>query len=284
MGYLLREMRNLAGSELRQSLSRNGRYVGVSLRHDLQKAGIEIESTTTFGTVDAWSGESGDTLVILHVPYLPDPAPAHDLVPPPDSDDPLPEGGTCGPYCLDILKDRDEPLELQVGDLARLQVAATRRLILIEDLVETSDTTAQATFTQTSTILRQPAGLTGGLRLRRSGTFVQKLVPIVYYVNEEQELHRAARLRLDGSPDGHILAYGTESFDVKLTFADGDQLEMADPYDADDSNDYDDIVAVTVLATVVADRADPRVNRGELLKRDYEWTIAPRNLRYERNR
>jgi hypothetical protein len=120
--------------------------------------------------------------------------------------------------------------------------------------------------------------------LTRSGTFVQKLVPIVYYVDAEGQLHRAVRMNLDGSPVGDILAYGVERFEVKLVFADGDELDQANPTDTDDSNDYDDIVAVRVSVTVTADRVDPRVNDGELVKRDYEWTISPRNLRYQRNR
>ncbi|UCC71809.1 MAG: prepilin-type N-terminal cleavage/methylation domain-containing protein [Gemmatimonadota bacterium] len=284
MGYLFREMRTLAGSEIRQSLGRNGRYIGVSLRHDIQKAGIEIESANDFGTVKTWPGDYGDTLVILYVPYQPSPAPLHPLVPPPGSDDPLTGNGTCGSRCLDLLKGPLATLELGGRDLARLQVGTARRLILIEDLVDAADSTFQVTFTDADLILRQTAGLSGGLQLTRSGTFVQKLTPIVYYVDAEQQLHRAVRMNLNGSPDGHILAYGVERFDVKLVFFDGDELDQANPTDSDDSNDYDDIVAVRVSVTVVADRADPRVRGGELLKRDYEWTISPRNLRYQRNR
>jgi len=77
VGFVIREMRNLAGSEIRQSLSRNGRYIGVSLRHDVQRAGIEISSSNSFGTVAVWPGTNGDTLVVLHVPYIPDLAPPH---------------------------------------------------------------------------------------------------------------------------------------------------------------------------------------------------------------
>lgn len=284
MGYLFREMRSLAGSEIRQSVSRNGRYIGISLRHDIQKAGIDIENTSVFGTLKTWPGDHGDTLVVLHVPYQPEPAPLHPLVPPPGTDDPLTGDGTCGTRCLDLLTDPSAPLEIEPGDLARLQVRATRRLIMIDDVVETTDTTFQVTFTEAPQILRQAAGLSGDLQLTRTGTFVQKLAPVIYYVDGEQQLHRAVLLNLDGSPDGDILAYGVDRFDVKLVFFDGDELDQANPEDTDDSNDYDDIVAVRVSVTVVADRVDPRVNAGQLVKRDYEWTIAPRNLRYQRNR
>ncbi len=229
MGYLLREMRSLAGSEIRQSVSRNGRYISVSLRHDIQKAGIDIESTGVFGTLKAWPGDHGDTLVVLHVPYLPEPAPLHPLVPPAGTDDPLTGDGTCGSRCLDLLKGSITPLEIEPGDLARLQVRATRRLILIEDLVDATDTTFQITFTESPLVLRQAAGLSGGLQLTRSGTFVQKLVPIVYYVDGEQQLHRAVQLNTSGAPEGDILAYGVERFEVKLVFVDGDELDQANP-------------------------------------------------------
>ncbi len=209
---------------------------------------------------------------------------AHPLVPPPGIDPLLPEGGTCGQRCVEVLKSPATRPQLEARDLARLQVSTSRRLILIQDVAEASDTTLRVTFSEAALILRQPAGLTGGLRLTRSGTFVQELTPIIYYLDGEQQLRRAVRLNADGSPDGDILAYGVERFDVKLVFADGDVLEVADPYDEDDSNDFDDIVAVAVAATLAAERADPRVNRGELLRRDYEWMISPRNLRYERNR
>ncbi len=67
-------------------------------------------------------------------------------------------------------------------------------------------------------------------------------------------------------------------------FQDGDVLEQANPFDADDSNDCDDIVAVRMVVEVRADRAHPTVNNGELLRKTFEWTVAPRNLRYEKNR
>lgn len=283
IGYMIREMRTLTGNDIRQGLARNGRYVGVSLRHDLQKVGIEIESTTDFGTVNVWPGTRGDTLLILHVPYLPDLAPPHPLQPPAGSDNPLPAGGTCGPRCVEVVKDTT-PLELAVGDLARLQVLSTRRLILIEDINTTSDTSVELSFTEASEILRQPAGFAGGMLLDRFATYAQELSPIIYYLDDEEQLRRAFRLNLDGSPAGDILAYGVEEFDVKLIFADGDELERANPTDSDDSNDFDDIVAVKIRVTFKASRTDPRVNQGQLLRKSYEWIISPRNLRYEKRR
>jgi hypothetical protein len=284
VGFLLAQIRTLGSGDIREDLTRNARYIGVSLRHDVQAAGIELTSTTTFGSVATYPGLYGDTLVILHVPYVPSPASPHDIDPPAGNDNPLPPGGTCGSNCIDVIKDATTPLDLELGDLARLQVGGTRRLILIQDISATLDTSVALTFTAHDTILRQPAGLSGGLRLDRYSTYVQEIQPIIYYLDDQHRLWRAVALNLDGSPKGDVLAYGVESFDVKLIFTDGDVLERADPSDSDDSNDYDDIVAVKVLATLAADRTDPRVNQGILLRRSYEWLIAPRNLRYEKNR
>ncbi len=284
IGYLLTELRTLTGSDLRHSLSRNGRYISVALRHDLHKAGVGIESTTTFGTVNTWVGNWGDTLVVVYVPYLPEPAPPHPLIPPSGGGNPLAPGGTCGSRCLDLKKDGLKPLELGVGDLARLEVVSERRLVIIEDLTVTSDTSFQLRFTDAPTILGQPAGLSGGLLLDRFATYVQKLTPILYYLDGQGQLHRAERLNLNGSPDGDVLAYEVERFDVKLVFADGDELEGADVADSDATNDFDDIMAVRIRVDLKADRIDPRVNQGKLLRKSYEFNISPRNLRYEKLR
>jgi hypothetical protein len=286
MAFVIQEMRSLAGREIRESLSRNGRYIGVSVRHDLQRAGIEISSTMSFGSLAVWPGATGDTLVILHVPYKPDVAPPHSLIPPAGDDNPLPPGGTCGSRCLDLAKLPPDvtPLELQPGNLARLQIPGQRHLILVEQINVTGDSSFQLTFTPIDTVLRQPASMSGGLQLDRFSTFVQAVKPIMYYLDDEEQLMRAARLNFDGSPVGHVLAYGVEEFQVSFVFADGDESDRADPFDADDSNDFDDIVAVTVRVTLRADRADPRLNSGELLRRNYQWTVSPRNLRYEKAR
>jgi hypothetical protein len=233
--------------------------------------------------VNVWPGSVGDTLVVIYVPYLPEPTPAHVLLPPDGVDNPLPPGGTCGSRCLDLLMDEAAELEIVAGDMLRLQVAGERRLLFIEEVVETSDTSFTVRFSEIEEILQQPAALSDDLRLDRFSTFVQKLTPIIFYVDEEEQLYRATALNPDGSPIGHVMAYGVERFDVKLVFADGDELDRADVSDGDDTNDYDDIAALKLLVTLKADRVDPRVNDGEVLRRDFEWTISPRNLRYERN-
>lgn len=282
--FLLVQIRSLEGSDVREELSRNGRYLGISLRHDVQAAGIELLSTTSFSSLAAFPGDPGDTLMILHVPYVPSPAPPHDLLPPTGTDNPLPVGGTCGMTCLDLAYDPGRPLELRAGDLARLQVAGTRRLLLLNQVSVTGDSSLAVTFTAHENLLRQPAGLSNDLRLDRYSSYVQELRPILYYLDDQRRLWRAISLNPDGTPKGDVLAYGVEGFDVKLMFADGDEHDSAGPFDADDSNDYDDIVGVRIRATIVTGRADPRVNRGQPLKHEFEWIVSPRNLRYEKHR
>ncbi|NIW36984.1 MAG: prepilin-type N-terminal cleavage/methylation domain-containing protein [Gemmatimonadetes bacterium] len=281
--YVMTEFRSLAASEVRDEVARNARYVSISLRRDLQRAGVGIESTPSFGTVNTWPGDRGDTLVVLYVPYLPVEAPPHMLVPPEGTDNPLPAGGTCGPQCMEVEKGDLTEFDLEVGSLARLQVLSTRRLVLIELIEEASPTSVNLHFADLPTILRQPSGLTD-VKLDRYSSYVQRLQPSVYYLDEDDRLMRAVSLNLDGSKGGEVLAYGVEEFDVKLVFADGDVFEQVNTGDLDDSNDYDDIVAARVRVTLRAQRTHPMVNDGELLKRTFEWMIAPRNLRYEKDR
>lgn len=284
MTFLIVQLGTLEGSDIRENVSRNGRYVGAALRHDLQRAGIGMESTISFGTVGVWPGSYGDTLAVLYIPYVPDWTVPHRIIPPPGTDNPLLPGGTCGDRCIDVLKDAGEPFDIAVGDLTRLQVGGTRRLIIVDNLTTTSDTSVAVEWTDDAKILNQSAGLANGLRLDRFGTYVQGISPIVYYLDDQARLMRAVELNRDGSPKGEVLAYGVEEFDIRLIFADGDELEKASGGDPDDSNDYDDIVGVRARVTVRAERTDPRVNDGKLLTRTYEWVVSPRNLRYEKNR
>lgn len=281
--YVITELRVLAANEIRNEVTRNARYISISLRRDLQRAGVGIESTPSFGTVDTWPGLHGDTLVVLHVPYLPQQAPPHLLVPPAGNDNPLPPGGTCGSQCMVVERGTTPEFDLEVGSLGRLQVLASRRLVLIDAIEDAGPATVELRFVDLPALLRQPSGLSG-VSLDRYASFVQRLQPSIYYLDENDRLIRAIRLDLDGSKSGEVLAYGVELLDVKLLFADGDLHEQVSTTDLDDSNDYDDVIAVRVRVTLRAGRTHPMVNGGELLRRTYEWTIAPRNLRYEKDR
>lgn len=282
--FLITHIRSLEGSDIRENVSRNSRYIGALLRRDVQAAGIDIKSTTSFGTVMVYPGSPNDTLVMLHVPYVPISAPPHDVDPTANGgSDPAAGNGTCGLRCIDLLKDALATLELAPGDLARLQIDGVRRLIIIDKLTVVSSSQFAVEWTAADTLLHQPAGLVGPVQIKIASTFVQRLQPIMFYLDGEN-LMRAERLNADGTPKGEVVAYGVEQFEVTLVFDDGDELSEADPNDPDDSNDYDDIVAVKVTVTVKADRVDPRVNSGQLLLKTSEWQISPRNLRYEKNR
>jgi hypothetical protein len=172
---------------------------------------------------------------------------------------------------------------LQAGDLARLQVQQERRLIIVQS-VANAGTDFKLNFTSHAALFGYPAGLTGDLRLTTAGTIVQELSFVMYYVNYNQQLVRVDHFDENGVAQEAILADGVQSWEVTLIFTDGDEDDQANSMDSDATNDYDDIVAVRILATLAADDPDPRVNRGLLYTRDYEWSFAPRNLTYERNR
>ena len=265
------------GNNVRDEVNRNARFIAMSLERDLMSTGVGLMSTTSFGSLNAF----GDTLVTLAVPYTPNEAPPHTIYPPAGTNNPLDPGGTCGTNCIDFLE-VSGAFDIGVGDLARLQVSATRHLMLVSG-VQDMGGYRQVAFTNASTLLRYPAGLTGGLLLDRFSTFVQELSPVIYYTRGDT-LMRATSLNADGTPAGEVLAYGVQSWDVDLIFMDGDIAANPNDGDSDLTNDYDDIMAVRIQATLAADRPNPRVMQGVLFTRQYEWRFSPRNLMYERNR
>jgi prepilin-type N-terminal cleavage/methylation domain-containing protein len=275
LSFTLSTMRTFTGGQLREGVYRNARFVNMSLERDFQGTGVGIGRTPSFGTLAVW----GDTVAILQVPYEPLEAEPYDVDVLPGFTYPV-GSGTCGAQCVDLLKDSGGNLDLAVGDLARLQVSSERRLIIIQSKADLG-LTGQVWFTNHPQILHYEAGLTS--MALGSGAFVQKLLPIVYYV-DGTKLMRAQSFKLDATPDGVVVAEGVQSWDVHLIFVDGDEADQANPLDTDDTNDYDDIVGVRIEAVLAADRPDRNVNQGNLFTRKYEWRFAPRNLMYERNR
>jgi len=278
MSFAWGTFRGVEGDRIRQEVYRNARFLGMSLERDFQTAGVAMESTVSFGSLSVWA----DTVAILSVPFEPHQAPVHDLIPPEGSTDPMPPGGTCGTYCLDLMK-VDGEISLKAGDLARLQVNDARRLVLVREIVETSDTSFALGFTDDQELLNYKAGLTD-LILSTSGTFVQKLSPIVYYQKENKLLRAEGLNPATSELRGAVMAYGVERWDAWLMFVDGEEAENADLSDGDNTNDYDDLLGVRIETLLTANRPDLRVNRGELFTRAYEWQFVPRNLMYERNR
>lgn len=279
LGFAVTTMRSVEGSAIREKVQRNARFIALSLERDMQFTGVGIASLPWWGSLAVYN----DTIAVLSVPFDPDEAYVHDLVPPGGSPDPMPSGGTCGALCLNLAKVGGE-VDLQPGDLARLQVQQERRLIIVQSLTAGGASDFTLTFTLHATLFGYPAGLTGDLRLTTAGTIVQELSHVRYYVNAKQQLIRSDHFDASGIPQEAILADGVQSWEVSLIFTDGDEADAANSADTDGTNDYDNIVAVRILATLAADDPDPRVNRGVLYTRDYEWTFAPRNLTYERNR
>lgn len=278
LSFAISTFSGVEANKLREEVFRNGRFIGMSLTRDVQTAGVGIESIPSFGTLHAFS----DSLVVLRVPFEPSLAPAHELRPPPGSPNPLPFGGTCGALCLDLEYDASGGFDLQPGDLARLQSSTERRLLLITG-VRDMGTYFQITFLGDTEILDHQAAFAGGLQMDRSGTSVQELQPIVYFV-EDSVLYRAQSFDASGNLEESPMAYGVTDWQTFLLFTDGDTATAGDATDADNTNDFDDLLGTLVRATVETTRRDIRVADGGIFSREFEWTIMPRNLAYERNR
>lgn len=280
MSFAVTTMRSVGGNEIREDVQRNARFVGLSLERDIQFTGVGIASLPWWGSLAVYN----DTIAILSVPFDPDEALIHDLIPGLGTQDPMPSGGTCGASCLNLEMVGGQ-YDLKAGDLARLQIQGQRHLIIVESVSPGGGAGGfTLDFTSHAALFGYPAGLAGDVRLTTTGTIVQELSHVLYYVNGSQQLVRSDHFDDSGVPQEAILADGVQSWEVTLIFTDGDEADRANSADTDGTNDYDDIVSVRILATLAADDPDPRVNQGVLYTRDYEWTFAPRNLTYERNR
>ena len=277
LSFALAAFRGSEANTLREEVYRNARFIGMSLQRDLQTTGVGIASDVGFGTLSTF----GDTLVVLHITWTPTTAFPY-VIDPPAGTDPLPPGGTCGPLCIDLIKGPGNSFDLEPGDIARLQVNSERRVILVTD-VQNMGTTVELTFAGAPTLLHYESALSGGMVLDRFSTFVQKLQPIVYWV-ENEILYRSDQLDANGDLIGSPLAYDVKSWDAKMIFLDLDEADEGNPFDSDLTNDFDDILGTRITATLGTTRSDIRVAGGALYTREYEWTFLPRNLMYERNR
>ena len=278
LSFAMAAFRGSEGNTLREEVYRNARFVGMALERDIQTTGVGIVSEIRFGTLSTFN----DTLVILHVPWMPTDAYPYVIDPPDGVNNPLNPGGTCGPNCIDLNPDPGNSFDLVPGDIARLQINSERRVILITDVNRTGNRYA-VTFAAAPTLLHYESALSGGLLLDRFSTTVQKLQPIVYWA-ENEILYRSDQMDLNGNLIGSPLTYDVKAWDAKMIFLDLDEADQGDPYDMDDTNEFDDILGVRLTATLGTTRSDVRVAGGELYTRDYEWKLLPRNLMYERNR
>ncbi len=277
LNFAVSVFRNVEGDKEREEVYRNGRFVGMSLGRDIQYAGVGVESLVRSGTVST----RADSVIILYVPWTPALAHPHEIVTPLGSSNPLPAGGTCGARCIRFHKDSGGNTDLAAGDLARLQVNTTRHLIIVESIVD-NGTTFDLTFTNHTAILGFEAGLTGGLLLDNTTTFVQEMRPIVYF-EQDSVLFRGDRFDSTGVLTSAPMAYGVTAWNAEMVFTDGDTAVSANVADADATNDFDDVLGIWVTSTLGTNRPIRTVD-GNAFERDYDWLLTPRNLMYERNR
>ncbi|MGH7514111.1 MAG: type II secretion system protein [Gemmatimonadales bacterium] len=263
---------SVRGATLRDGVTRNARYIAVTLQRDVQETGVDLSSSVDFGALAVW----GDTIAILRVPYTPTAPGQYPL-----SQTNFPTG-ECGPACLEIQTGGAVP-ELSVGDLARVQVSNIRRLIYVT-AVDPTKGGYRVQFTNAPTLLHHASGIQG-LAITPASTFIQRLGAVIYYRDDAGQLRRATRLNPDLTPQGEVLATGVGALSARLVFTDGTEAVEADNgTDGNPGNDYDDIAGLRVQATLQSDRLDPRVNGGRPIRRQLQWWFAPRNLIYERNR
>ena len=95
---------------------------------------------------------------------------------------------------------------------------------------------------------------------------------------------RAETFNTAGQPIGGVLATNVDQWNTSLLFVNNFTHQSYDGFDADTTNNGNKIIGVKLRARIKADKVDPGVNNGQLVTRWYEWSVAPRNLLYEKNR
>jgi prepilin-type N-terminal cleavage/methylation domain-containing protein len=259
------------GLSIRDDITRNARYVGLSLQRDVQETGVDLSSTVDFGSLAAFS----DTVLMLRVPYAPAASNQYPLSTANFAT------GVCGATCVEIQTGGPAP-DIATGDLARIQASNTRRLVYVTGVAAVNGG-YRIQFTNNANLLHHPAGI-AALAINPASTFVQKLGMVAYW-RENGQLMRAQKLNPDLSLAAESLANGVQALTTTLIFVNGAEAAQADNgTDAISTNDFDDIAALRIRATVQGDRTDPRVNGGHPVQRQLQWWFAPRNLIYERNR
>ncbi len=278
-GFALTSWKARRGWTLREAIDRNARFVGMSLSRDAQEAGIGIESTPVFASVAGF----GDTLSILSVPYEPNESPVYSIYNDGGASPDYPSGGNCGATCIEFNKSGGTYV-LAAGDLARLQVGSERRLLLITNVTD-NGVRFRVFFKNQDWLLGRQSALSDSLLLSRSGSSIQKLKAVLYYHNASSKtLMRAEKFTVTGEPIGSVLATNVEDWQASLLFVGNFTHQSYDGFDADTTNNGNKIIGVKLRANVKAERTDPGVNGGQLITRWYEWSVAPRNLLYEKNR
>lgn len=277
--FAVRSMHTRRGWTARESVDRNARFVGMSLARDAQEAGVAIESNPVFATL----GSFQDTLTVLSVPFEPLESPVYPIYNDGGSDPNYPAGGNCGTFCIELMK-VNSTYTLAAGDLVRLQIGGTRRLLFLTSVVNRSSTRFRITFLDVDMFLGRESGLENVL-LTRSGTSAQKLKAVAYWRDPvSKTIIRAEKFTSTGQPIPQVMASNAEAFETSLLFLNNVEADGYNGVDADTTNDGNKVIGVKVRARLKTDRNDPGVNNGQPVYRWYEWRIAPRNLLYEKNR
>lgn len=278
-GFAMTSWHSRRNWTIREAIDRNARFIGMSLSRDAQEAGISMESTPVFASVATF----GDTLTILSVPYEPTESPVYSIYNDGGAAPDYPPGGNCGATCIEFNKSGGTYV-LAAGDMARLQVGNERRLLLITS-VTNNGARFRVNFKNQDWMLGRQSALSDSLLLSRSGSSIQKLKVVSYYYDaSKQAIMRAEKYTTSGNPIGALLATNVSAWDGALLFVNGFTHQSYDGFDADTTNNGNKIIGVKLRAQLRADKADPGVNKGALVTRWYEWSIAPRNLLYEKNR
>lgn len=279
VAFSLQSWSTRRGWTVRETVDRDARFVGLSLARDVQEAGIAFTSTPVFASVETL----GDTLSVLSVPYEPDEAAVHPIYNDGDTLPTYPPGGTCGPTCIEFMK-VNGTYDLEGGDLARLQVGATRRLLLLTGVSDGAGGRFRVYFLPVTKIVNHDSGL-DSLLLMRSGTSLQKANLVMYWRDlSKNALMRAEKLNGSGQPVASVMASNVEAFEARMLFVSGSEHPTYSGVDADTTNDGNDVIGVKVRAKIRSTKSDPTVNGGQPVARWYEWRVAPRNLLYEKNR
>ncbi len=288
MNFTVQTFRGVESASLREDLFRTGRFIGSSLERDLANTGVAIQSQERSGTLMA----KGDTLVIVSVPYDSiATAPFTALTPtysmPTGLATPATAGiGNCGTRCVTVQGSATDTVKFGVGSMVQMMVDNERRFINVTRKTARSSNRYDIEFSVADSLMLHPANWTRPdpsatpLLLRPAETSFQRISPVMYYRNSQNQLIRATRLDAGNVPVGDVVADGVTSVSIWLFYADGDSARRSNPDDFDDSNDHNDLAAVSYRVTLRGSRAE----RGVFPTRTFEWRYAPRNLAYERNR
>ena len=223
--------RSVRGVTIRDGVTRNARYLGVTLQRDVQETGVDLSSAPDFGPLATF----GDTIAILRVPYAPAAAPQYALSTANFAN------GVCG---VDVSRDPDRWRRAQLrrgrrrarageqhapADLRHVDDRGGGRLS--HPLLQRAETPAPCGRH------RRPGGHRG--RQLRPAARRRRVLP------DGVQLMRATRLERGAGSPGRGGRHRAAGLAGALVFTDGSVVAQADSgSDGNAVNDYDDIAAL----------------------------------------